>query len=53
MTEDKLKSMFEKGFEEYWYKKKSLSQRIVDSLEDEEKICALFFETLNDLELLK
>ena len=46
------KKDFEKAFDHYWYKKKPFNKRIRDSMEDEEEICALFFETLNEIGML-
>jgi len=47
-----MKKDFENAFSHYWYDKKSLSEKLRDSMSEEEKICSDFFEALNDLEML-
>ena len=43
---------FMKAWNYYWYKKKPFHRRLCDSMEDEADVCALFFETLNELGML-
>jgi hypothetical protein len=45
---DEMKKDFQKAFVLYWYHKKPIHRRLIDSMSDEEKVCALFFETLNE-----
>lgn len=52
MNDELLREDFNKAWMHYWYHKKSLSRRLQDSMDDEQEVCALFMETLNDLGML-
>ena len=46
---ENMQKEFNKFFDHYWYKNKSISERLLDSMETEMLVCAKFFETLNEL----
>jgi len=47
--EEELIKEFELLFDIYWYKEKPINRRLLDNMEYEKEICALFYKVIKEL----